>query len=88
MVRSIAHSLSVLSLPLVLGEVQSAFNIKPGGRFVIAVKNAEVTSPFGIGLEVDQPADFTEVLSATIADRRWMPIDRLAFLDTRVPNWS
>jgi hypothetical protein len=80
--------LSVLSLPLVLVEVQNAFSIKPGGRFAIAVNNAEVTSPTGIGLEVDQPAEFTEVLSATIADRRWVPIDRLEFLDTRVPYWS
>jgi len=73
---------------LVLGDVQNAFDIKPGGRFVVAVKNPEATSPTGIGVEVDQQADFTEVLSATFVDRRWVPIDRLAFLDTRVPNWS
>ena len=82
------NGLSVLCRPLVLGEVQNAFNIKPGGRFVIAVKNLEATSPTGIGLEVDQQADFTAELSATFVGRGWVPIDRLAFLDTRVPNWS
>ncbi len=65
MARSIAHDLSVLCRPLVLGEVQNAFNIKPGGRFAVAVKNPEATSPAGIGVEVDQQADFTEELSAT-----------------------
>jgi hypothetical protein len=65
MARSIVHDLSVLCRPLVLGEVQNAFNIKPGGRFVTAVKNPEATSPTGIGLEVDQQADFTAELSVT-----------------------
>ena len=82
------NGLSVLYRPLVLGEVQNAFNVKPGGRFVIAVKNPEAASPTGIGLEVDQQADFTAELSATFVGRGWVPIDRLAFLDTRVPNWS
>ena len=45
------HLAYVLELPLIPGEVQEAFNIKPEGRFVIAVKNPEATSPPGVGLE-------------------------------------
>jgi len=75
------HLAYVLELPLIPGEVQEAFNIKSEGRFVIAVKNPEATSPPGVGLEADRRADFPKELLAVFGDRRWVPIDPPEFLD-------
>lgn len=75
------HFAYVLELPAIPGEVQSAFNIKPEGQFVVAVKNPEAASPPGVGLEVDRRPDFPEDLLAEFGDRRWVPIDPPEFLD-------
>ncbi len=75
------HLAYVLELPLIPGEVQEAFNIKPEGRFVIAVKNPEATSPAGVGLEVERQPDFPRELSARFGDRRWVSVDPPDFLD-------
>jgi hypothetical protein len=75
------HLAYVLELPLILGEVQDAFNIKPEGRFVLAVKNPEAISPPGVGLEVDRQPDFPEELRTRFGDRRWVSVDPPDFLD-------
>jgi hypothetical protein len=75
------HLVYVLEMPSTPGEVQEAFNIRPEGRFVIAVKNPTATSPPGVGLELDRQADFPDDLKARFGDRRWMSIDPAAFLD-------
>lgn len=75
------HLAYVLELPLLPGEVQAAFNIKPEGRFVIAVKNPEATSPPGVGLEVGSQAEFPEELKARFGDRRWVSVDPPDFLN-------
>ncbi|MFI5461078.1 MAG: hypothetical protein ACHRXM_37195 [Isosphaerales bacterium] len=75
------HLAYVLELPLIPGEVQEAFNIKPEGRFVIAVKNPEATSPAGVGLEVERQPDFPRELWTRFGDRRWVSLDPPNFLD-------
>jgi hypothetical protein len=75
------HLAYVLELPLIPGEVQEAFNIKPEGRFVIAVKNPEATSPPGVGLEDERQPDFPRELWARFGDRRWVSVDQPEFLD-------
>jgi len=75
------HLAYVLELPLLPGEVQAAFNIKSEGRFVIAVKNPEATSPPGVGLEVGFQAEFPEELKARFGDRRWVSVDPPDFLN-------
>jgi len=75
------HLAYVLELPLRPGEVQEAFNIKRQGRFVIAVKNPQATSPPGVGLEAERQPDFPDELSARFGDRRWVSVDPPAFLD-------
>ncbi|HKI18728.1 MAG TPA: hypothetical protein VKA15_12655, partial [Isosphaeraceae bacterium] len=74
------HLAYVLELPLIPGEVQQAFNITPEGRFVLAIKNPEATSPPGVGLESDRQADFPQELRARFAERRWVPVDPPEFL--------
>jgi hypothetical protein len=75
------HLVYVLELPVIPGEVQDAFNIKQEGRFVIAVKNPEATSPPGVGLEMDRQPGFPEELFARFGDRRWVSVDPPEFLD-------
>jgi len=75
------HLAYVLELPLIPGEVQEAFNIKPEGRFVVAVKNPEASSPPGVGLEVERQPDFPRELWARFGDRRWVSLDPPEFLD-------
>jgi hypothetical protein len=75
------HLAYVLELPPTPGEVQEAFNIKPEGRFVIAVKNPEASSPPGVGLELERRPDFPQDLWAKFGDRRWVPVDPPEFLD-------
>jgi hypothetical protein len=75
------HLAYVLELPPKPGEVQQAFNITPEGRFVVAVKNPGATAPPGVGLEVDRQADFPDELRDRFADRRWVPVEPLRFLD-------
>src|SRR5271165_6625217 len=45
------HLAYVLELPLIPGEVQKAFNIKPEGGFVLAVKNPGAVPPPGFDLK-------------------------------------
>lgn len=75
------HLAYVLELPPAPGEVQSAFNIQPEGRFVIAVKNPGATSPPGVGLEEDRQPDFAADLCARFGDRRWSAVDPAEFLN-------
>ena len=75
------HLAYVLELPPSPGEVQEAFNIKPEGRFVIAVKNPEASSPPGVGLELGRQPDFPRELHARFGDRRWVSVDPPEFLD-------
>ncbi|MGC8640005.1 MAG: hypothetical protein ACP5XB_09040 [Isosphaeraceae bacterium] len=75
------HLAYVLELPPSPGEVQEAFNIKPEGRFVIAVKNPQASSPPGVGLELDRQPDFPRELHARFGDRRWVSVDPPEFLD-------
>jgi hypothetical protein len=75
------HLVYVLELPAIPGEVQAAFNIKPEGRFVLAVKNPEATSPPGVGLEVERQPEFPEALRARFGDHRWVSVDPPEFLD-------
>jgi hypothetical protein len=75
------HLAYVLELPAIPGEVQEAFNIKPEGRFVIAVKNPEATSPPGVGLEAERQPVFARELAARFGDRRWLPVDPPDFVD-------
>ncbi len=75
------HLAYVLELPPNPGEVQEAFNIKPEGRFVIAVKNPEAASPPGVGLEQDRQPDFPRELYSRFGDRRWVSVDPPEFLD-------
>lgn len=75
------HLAYVLELPPSPGEVQEAFNIKPEGRFVIAVKNPEASSPPGVGLEVDRQPGYSQELHARFGDRRWVSVDPPEFLD-------
>ena len=71
----------VLELPATPGEVQQAFNIRPEGRFVIAVKNPSAISPPGMGLEFNRQPDFPAELQARFGDRRWVPVEPPDFLD-------
>ncbi len=75
------HLAYVLELPSTPGEVQQAFNIRPEGRFVIAVKNPAATSPPGVGLELDRQPDFPDQLKVRFGDRRWVSVDSPEFLD-------
>ena len=75
------HLVYVLALPSAPGEVQHAFNIEPEGRFVIAVKNPNATSPPGVGLEMDRQPAFPEDLRSRFGDRRWALVDPPQFLD-------
>jgi hypothetical protein len=75
------HLAYVLELPSTPGEVQKAFNIRPEGRFVIAVKNPSATSPPGMGLELDRQPDFPDQLKVRFGDRRWVSVDPPEFLD-------
>jgi hypothetical protein len=75
------HLAYVLELPLMPGEVQEAFNIKPEARFVVAVKNPEAAGPPGVGLEMDRQASYPEELSSRFGDRRWVSVEPAEFLD-------
>ncbi len=75
------HLAYVLDLPVITGEVQEAFNIKPEARFVVAVKNPEATAPPGVGLEMDRQAGFPQDLSDRFGDRRWVSVEPADFLD-------
>jgi len=75
------HLAYVLELPSTPGEVQKAFNIRPEGRFVIAVKNPSAISPPGMGLELDRQPDFPDQLKVRFGDRRWVSVDPPEFLD-------
>lgn len=75
------HLVYVLELPETPGEVQGAFNIHPEGRFVIAVKNPEASSPPGVGLEVERQPDYPDALARHFGDRRWIPADPPGLLD-------
>lgn len=75
------HLVYVLEAPQLLGEVQEAFNIKPEGRFVVAVKNPEAVAPPGVGLDAVYQARFPDELQAKFGDRRWVAADPPNFLD-------
>jgi len=70
-----------LELPEEPGEVQRAFHIEAEGRYVLSIKNPEVGSPSGIGLDGDRKVDFPEPLRERFGDRRWLPADPPEFLD-------
>ncbi len=70
-----------LELPEQPGEVQRAFHIEAEGRYVLSVKNPEVESPSGMGLDGDRRVDFPESLRQRFGARRWLPADPPDFLD-------
>lgn len=71
----------VLELPEAPGVVQDAFQIEAQGRFVVSIKNPEVESPAGLGLDGDRRVDFPGELQALFGSRKWHPADPPAFLD-------
>ena len=81
------HLAYVLELPLIPGEVQKAFNIKPEGRFVIAVKNPEATSPPGVGLEDECQPEFPGGCGRGSGIAGGCLLTRPSFWITSVPNW-
>ncbi|MFO0890048.1 MAG: hypothetical protein U0790_13025 [Isosphaeraceae bacterium] len=70
-----------LELPEQPGEVQREFNIVPRGHFTLTIKNPEVPSPEGIGLDDDRKAAFPEELQERFGSRKWIGADPPAFLD-------
>jgi hypothetical protein len=75
------HLAYVLDLPVIMGEVQEAFNIKPEARFVVAVKNPEAMAPPGVGLEMERQEEFPQDLADRFGDRRWVSVEPAEFLD-------
>jgi hypothetical protein len=70
-----------LELPEQPGEVQRAFRMGREGRLVVSVKNPEVGSPAGVGLDGDRRADFPDELKERFGDRRRVAVDPPEFLD-------
>ncbi|WP_435019798.1 hypothetical protein TA3x_001485 [Tundrisphaera sp. TA3] len=71
----------VLELPQHVGEVQDAFGIEAQGRFVVSLKNPNVGSPSGLGLDDDRKADLPRELAAKFGARKWLPAEPPSFLD-------
>ncbi len=70
-----------LELPERPGEVQAAFGIEAQGRFVVSIKNPEIESPPGLGLDAGQRAELPDELLERFGARKWHPADPPAFLD-------
>ncbi len=70
-----------LELPEEPGEVQKAFGIESRGRFLVSIKNPDVESPAGLGLDAGQRAELPDDLRERFGARKWHPADPPAFLD-------
>ena len=70
-----------LELPEELGEVQEAFGIERQARFVVSMKNPEIASPPGLGLEEELRGHLPDELQELFGGRKWHPADPPAMLD-------
>ena len=71
----------LLKLPEEVGEVQEQLGIKKSGSMVVSVKNPEVSSPPGTGLEPEQSADLPQELQDRFRGRRFIPADPPSLLN-------
>lgn len=70
-----------LELPEQPGEVQRELNIEPRGHLTLTIKNPEVASPEGLGLDEERKVDFPAELQERFGSRKWIGADPPAFLD-------
>ncbi len=74
------HFLYELDTPKKIGKVQREFNISKEENYIVTVKNPEVSSPKGVGLEKEQKAKLPKKLKDKFENKRFIPLEP-EFLD-------
>jgi hypothetical protein len=69
------HLVYALELPQQPGEVQKDLYVAAEGSYIVSVKNPELSSPPGVGLDEEHHASFPKTLQGRCRGRRFMPVD-------------